>query len=150
MLTKDGPKVLEFNCRLGDPETQVILPRLKSDLAEILYATASGELQDLRVEWDDRACVAVVAASGGYPSSYTTGYPISGIKDAGHEAIAFHAGTKLDGDTVVTDGGRVLTISAIADTIADARALAYQNISRITFKDAFYRTDIAALDNHSS
>ena len=145
MLTEDGPKVVEFNCRLGDPETQVILPRLKSDLAAILHATASGKLQYAEIEWDDRACVGVVAASGGYPASYTTGYPISGIKEAGHEATVFHAGTRLDGDAVVTDGGRVLTVSAIADTMARARALAYDNIKRISFKDGFYRSDIAKL-----
>ena len=143
MLTSDGPKVVEFNCRLGDPETQVILPRLKSDFAAILHATASGKLQDAEIEWDDRACVGVVAASGGYPASYDTGYPIHGIKEAGHEATVFHAGTRLDGDTVLTDGGRVLTVSAIADTIEQARALAYDNIKRISFKDGFHRTDIA-------
>ena len=150
MLTEDGPSVLEFNCRLGDPETQVILPRLKSDLAEILLATASGNLGGLQIEWDDRSCVGVVAASGGYPSSYATGYPIDGIREVDYGAIVFHAGTRLDGDTIVTDGGRVLTVSAIADTLADAHALAYENIRRITFKDGFYRTDIAALDNRSS
>ena len=146
MLTEEGPKVLEFNCRLGDPETQVILPRLKSDLAGVLLATARGELQDVQIEWDDRACVGVVAASGGYPASYNTGHPIHGIKEAGLEATVFHAGTKLDGNTVLTDGGRVLTVSAIADTIDQARTLAYDNINRISFKDGFHRTDIAAFD----
>ena len=144
MLTEDGPKVVEFNCRLGDPETQVILPRLKSDLAAILHATAGGKLQDIEIEWDHRACVGVVAASGGYPASYDTGYPIHGIKEAGLDATVFHAGTKLDGDAVLTDGGRVLTVSAIADTIEQARALAYDSIKRISFKDGFHRTDIAA------
>ena len=143
MLTADGPKVVEFNCRLGDPETQVILPRLKSDLAEILLATAKGELQGMRIEWDDRACVGVVAASGGYPAAYTTGYPISGIKEAGHDAIVFHAGTKLQDDAIVTDGGRVLTVAALADDMRQARILAYDNINRISFKDNFHRTDIA-------
>ena len=143
MLTADGPKVVEFNCRLGDPETQVILPRLKSDLAEILFATAKGELQGMQIEWDDRACVGVVAASGGYPAAYTTGYPISGIKEAGHEAIVFHAGTKLQDDAIVTDGGRVLTVAALADDMQQARILAYDNINRISFKDNFHRTDIA-------
>ena len=143
MLTADGPKVVEFNCRLGDPETQVILPRLKSDLAEILLATAKGELQDMRIEWDDRACVGVVAASGGYPAAYTTGYPISGIKEAGYESIVFHAGTKLQDDAIVTDGGRVLTVAALADDMRQARILAYDNINRISFKDNFHRTDIA-------
>ena len=143
MLTDDGPKVVEFNCRLGDPETQVILPRLKSDLAEILAATARGELQDTQIEWDERACVGVVAASGGYPAVYATGYPIYGIKEVDCNAIVFHAGTKLQDDAVVTDGGRVLTVSALADDMEQARILAYDNIDRISFKDAFHRTDIA-------
>ena len=150
MLTGEGPKVLEFNCRLGDPETQVILPRLNSDLAGIFHATARGELQDIDIEWDDRACVGVVAASGGYPANYNTGHPIHGIKEAGLEATVFHAGTKLSGNTILTDGGRVLTVSAIADTIEQARALAYDNIRRISFKDGFHRTDIAAFDRRSS
>ena len=150
MHTDDGPKVVEFNCRLGDPETQVILPRLKSDLAEILLATARGELQDAQIEWDDRACVGVVAASGGYPAAYTTGYPIDGIKETDYDAIVFHAGTALQGDEIVTDGGRVLTVSALADTHEQARAKAYDGIRRIGFKDGFYRTDIATLDSRSS
>ena len=143
MLTEEGPKVVEFNCRFGDPETQVILPRLKSDLAQILHATARGELEDMRIEWDDRACVGVVAASGGYPASYTTGHPISGVTDVDYEATVFHAGTKLIDESTVTDGGRVLTVSALADTLEHARARAYESIRRISFKDGFYRTDIA-------
>ena len=150
MLTKEGPKVVEFNCRLGDPETQVILPRLKSDLAEILLATARGELEDTRIEWDDRACVGVVAASGGYPASYSTGYPISGIMDVDYDATVFHAGTKLLNEATVTDGGRVLTVSALADLLEHARARAYENIGRISFKDGFYRTDIASFTGGSS
>ena len=144
MLTEEGPKVVEFNCRFGDPETQVILPRLKSDLAQILHATARGELEDMRIEWDDRACVGVVAASGGYPASYTTGHPISGVTDVDYEATVFHAGTKLIDEATVTDGGRVLTVSALADTLEHARIRAYESIRRISFKDGFYRTDIAA------
>ncbi|MCY3639026.1 MAG: phosphoribosylamine--glycine ligase [Chloroflexi bacterium] len=143
MLTKEGPKVVEFNCRFGDPETQVILPRLESDLADILLATACGDLQDTQIEWDARACVGVVAASGGYPAAYATGYPIDGVKEIDYEAIVFHAGTKLQGDEIVTDGGRVLTVSALGDTHEQARTKAYDGIRRITFKDGFYRTDIA-------
>ena len=150
MLTKEGPKVVEFNCRLGDPETQVILPRLKSDLAEILRATVRGELEGIGIEWDDRACVGVVAASGGYPASYSTGYPISGITDVDYDATVFHAGTKLLDDATVTDGGRVLTVSALADTLEGARTCAYESISRISFKDGFYRTDIASFAGGSS
>ena len=144
MLTEEGPKVVEFNCRFGDPETQVILPRLKSDLAEILHATAHGELEDVRIEWDDRACVGVVAASGGYPASYATGYPISGITDVDYDVTVFHAGTKRVDDSTLTDGGRVLTVSALADTLDHARIRAYESIKRISFKDGFYRSDIAA------
>lgn len=150
MVTKEGPKVVEFNCRLGDPETQVILPRLKSDLAEILHATARGGLEDIRIEWDDRACVGVVAASGGYPASYSIGYPINGITDVDYDAAVFHAGTKLLDGATVTDGGRVLTVSALADTRECARARAYESISRISFKDGFYRTDIASFAGGSS
>ena len=145
MLTEEGPKVVEFNCRFGDPETQVILPRLKSDLAEILHATARGELEDIPIEWDDRACVGVVAASGGYPASYATGYPISGIANVDYDATVFHAGTKRLDDSTLTDGGRVLTVSALADTLEHARTRAYESIRRISFKDGFYRTDIAKL-----
>ena len=143
MLTEEGPKVVEFNCRFGDPETQVILPRLKSDLAEILHATARGELEDVLIEWDDRACVGVVAASGGYPASYATGYPISGIANVDYDATVFHAGTKRLDDSTLTDGGRVLTVSALADTLEHARIRAYESIKRISFRDGFYRTDIA-------
>ena len=145
MLTTDGPRVVEFNCRLGDPETQVILPRLETDLAQVLLATARGELEGMKIEWDSRACVGVVAASGGYPASYTTGYAISGIDAVDQDAIVFHAGTSLAADATVTAGGRVLTVAALGDTLEQARATAYDNIKRITFKDGFYRNDIAAL-----
>ena len=144
MLTADGPKVIEFNCRFGDPETQVILPRLESDLAEVLLATARGDLQGMQIEWDSRACVGVVTASGGYPAAYTTGHPITGINEVDHEAIVFHAGTRLEGSSVATDGGRVLTVASLGDTIEQARAISYDNIKRITFKDGFYRKDIAS------
>ncbi len=144
MLTTDGPKVLEFNCRLGDPETQVILPRLKTDLAGVLLATARGELEGVQIEWDSRACVGVVAASGGYPSAYTTDYPIDGMDALDSEALTFHAGTKLVNGTAVTDGGRVLTVAALGDNIEQARTRAYDNIKRIKFHHGFYREDIAA------
>ena len=98
----------------------------------------------MRIEWDDRACVGVVTASGGYPAAYTTGHPITGINEVDHEAIVFHAGTRLEGSSVATDGGRVLTVASLGDTIEEARAISYDNIKRITFKDGFYRTDIAS------
>ena len=146
MLTADGPKALEFNCRLGDPETQVILPRLKTDLAQIMLATARGELAGLNIDWDDRACVGVVMASAGYPGAYATGYPISGLPDVREPAIVFQAGTRAsdNGDTL-THGGRVLTVAALGDDLAAARAAAYANIARIHFEGAFYRSDIAAV-----
>ena len=153
MLTADGPKVVEFNCRLGDPETQVILPRLKTDLARIMLATARGELEGLPIQWDARACVGVVIASGGYPGAYTTGHAISGIPEASADAMVFHAGTRLadathahaDVPAILTDGGRALTVAALADTLQDARRAAYAGARRIHFDGAFYRTDIAAL-----
>ena len=146
MLTADGPKALEFNCRLGDPETQVILPRLKTDLAQIMLAAARGELAGMPIDWDDRACVGVVMASAGYPGAYATGYPIGGLDDVSEPAIVFHAGTRAsdDGDPL-TNGGRVLTVAAMGDTLAEARAAAYANIARIRFQGAFYRKDIAAV-----
>lgn len=147
MLTNDGPKALEFNCRLGDPETQVILPRLKADLAQIMLATARGELAGLSIDLDDRACVGVVMASAGYPGAYATGYPISGLADVSEPAIVFHAGTRAsdDGGEPLTSGGRVLTVAAPGDDLAAARAAAYANIARIHFEGAFYRKDIAAV-----
>lgn len=147
MLTDGGPKALEFNCRLGDPETQVILPRLKTDLAQIMLATARGELAGLSIDWDDRACVGVVMASAGYPGAYATGYPISGLPDVSEPAIVFQAGTQTsdDGGETLTSGGRVLTIAALGDDLAEARAAAYANIARINFEGAFYRKDIAAV-----
>ena len=151
MLTEQGPKVIEFNCRFGDPETQVILPRLKTDLLDVMLRTAEGDLRDLPLEWDDRACVGVVLASGGYPGGYQTGYPISGLGSEGPHTHLFHAGTARDGDetvrdgTVLTDGGRVLTVAALGVTRSQARANAYAGASRIGFTDVFYRRDIAAL-----
>ena len=151
MLTSDGPKVLEFNCRLGDPETQVILPRLKSDLLDVMMRTAQGGLAEIGIEWDPRPCVAVVLASGGYPGAYDTGYPVAGLDDAGDDVTVFHAGTRLvPGETggrpeVVTDGGRVLTVAALGDTITEARGKAYGGVTRISFQDSFYRHDIADL-----
>ena len=144
MLTQEGPKVIEFNCRFGDPETQVILPRLKSDLLEAMMKTARGDIGGLSLEWDARPCVGVVVASGGYPAGYRTGYPISGLHDVGPDALVFHAGTALAQDgNVVTDGGRVLAIAALGSTYHDARQRVYSIISRVNFTGSFYRKDIA-------
>ena len=143
ILTRDGPKVLEFNCRLGDPETQVILPRLKSDLAEIMMGTAQGRLDGISIEWTSKACVGVVVASGGYPGSYPTGLPISGLYDIDDDVTIFHAGTAGE-EQVVTSGGRVLTVASLGSDLEAARRRVYDNIGRIDFQGAFYRKDIAA------
>ena len=150
MLTGDGPKVVEFNCRLGDPEAQVILPRLKTDLLDAMMGSARGNIEDAGVQWDPTVCVGVVMASGGYPGQYATGYPVDGLGDVDEDAIVFHAGTTLAsarerGDArVSTDGGRVLTVVGQGSTVGEARQMAYANVERIRFKDAFYRRDIAA------
>jgi phosphoribosylamine--glycine ligase len=144
ILTTSGPKVLEFNCRFGDPETQVILPMLESDLVTLCEATARGELASHPpLDWFPGACVGVVMASGGYPGEYTTGHPIHGLEELPDGGVVFHAGTARRGDDVVTSGGRVLTCVARGETIADARDLAYATARSITFDGAFYRTDIA-------
>jgi len=145
ILTSDGPKVIEFNCRLGDPETQVVLPRLKTDLAEIMLATAKGKLSELEVVWGSEAHVGVVVASEGYPGHYKTGYAIQGLDDMAHGVTIFQAGTTIaDDGRVVTDGGRVLTATAQGKSLADARRRVYDNVSRIKFQGSFYRADIGA------
>ncbi len=147
ILTADGPRVLEFNARFGDPETQVVLPRLRSDLGELLAAAAHGRLEHSPApEWDERACVTVVLASGGYPGSYETGKVITGLDQAARVdgAIVFHAGTAADGGDVVTAGGRVLAVSGLADNVAAARDVAYAAADRISFDGLYRRNDIAA------
>ena len=149
MLTAEGPKVVEFNCRMGDPEAQVLLPRLKTDLLEVMIGAAQGDLADVSLEWDRRACVGVVIASGGYPDSYRTGFPITGLDTVDGDVNVFHAGTKMAGSAedkrVLTDGGRVLTVVAQGETLEAARNKAYSNAGRISFEGSFYRKDIAAL-----
>jgi phosphoribosylamine--glycine ligase len=144
MLTSDGPKVMEFNARFGDPETQVQIPLLSSDLVDMMQATIDGSLDQVDVQWSDRACVGVVMASGGYPGSYKTGFPVAGLDGVDGDALVFHAGTRQDGGTIRTSGGRVLTVVATAETIGAAREKAYQNVRRISFEDCQYRKDIAA------
>ncbi|MCL4078088.1 phosphoribosylamine--glycine ligase [Coriobacteriia bacterium Es71-Z0120] len=147
MLTDDGPKVLEFNVRFGDPEAQVVLPRLKTDLLDVMLAVASGTLADVPIEWRDEAALTVVLASGGYPGSYEKGKPISGI-DAAQTVpgvTVYHAGTKRgDNGTIYTDGGRVLDVTAVAPTLAEARERAYEAVAKISFEGMQYRTDIGA------
>lgn len=144
MLTKEGPKVLEFNCRFGDPETQVILPRLESDLLEIMLAAVEGKLDEVDIVWKPEACITVVMASGGYPGSYKTGYPINGLDHViGKNAIVFHSGTSIKNEQIMTAGGRVLSVTALGKDIEEARERAYQAIQQITFEGAQYRGDIA-------
>jgi phosphoribosylamine--glycine ligase len=146
MLTGDGPKTLEFNCRFGDPETEALMPRLEGDLGELLAACADGDLGGVRPTLRDEAAVTVVLASGGYPGAYETGFPIGGLDDAAAVpgATVFHAGTALRDGTVVTTGGRVLAVSAIGADLAEARARAEQACGRITFEGMHRRHDIAA------
>ena len=145
MVTKGGARVLEFNVRFGDPETQPILFRLKSDLLDVMLAVCDGQLDGITLEWDERPAVCVVMSSGGYPGDYEKGKVIEGIKDA--EALGdvkvFHAGTAEKDGKVVTAGGRVLGVTAMGDTIADAQKLAYAAVEKISFEGAYYRKDIA-------
>jgi len=145
MITSDGPKVLEFNARFGDPETQVILPRLRSDLLEVFLAICSSTLSKTKVEWNNNACVGVVMTSGGYPGNHQTGLPIDGLDKVDSDIMVFHAGTRQDENSrTLTDGGRVLTVTATGKTIAEARDKVYKNLPLIHFKDSYYRRDIAA------
>ncbi|HNQ88066.1 MAG TPA: phosphoribosylamine--glycine ligase [Verrucomicrobiota bacterium] len=146
MLTADGPKVLEFNARFGDPETQVYLPRLESDLVELLLACVEGTLETADLRWSPMAAVCVVMASGGYPGSYAKGKPIAGLEAAADlpNTKVFHAGTARVRDTVVTHGGRVLGVTAWAPDLRQARDAAYAAVDRIQFDAAHYRRDIAA------
>lgn len=143
MKTPDGVKVIEYNCRFGDPETQVVLPRLKTDLYEIFNAVIDEKLDEIDIEWSDNACVCVVLASGGYPKSYQKGYKIDGIKKAESlGAIVFHAGTKTDGTDILTNGGRVLGVTALGKNLDDAIKKAYEYVDVVKFKDAHFRHDI--------
>jgi phosphoribosylamine--glycine ligase len=146
MVTEAGPKVLEFNCRFGDPETQAILPRIEGDLIPALEACIDGTLTDDLLKWRSDSCVCVVMASGGYPGSYEKGMTINGISEAQDldGVVIFHAGTKLDGETVVTSGGRVLGVTAMGETLQGNVKQAYLAILKIKFDQAQYRTDIAA------
>jgi len=145
-VTKDGPKVLEFNARFGDPETQVTLPRLKTDLVDIMLAVVNSKLDQINMEWSDDACVGVVMSSAGYPGSYKTGLPITGLSDLDNDILVFHAGTRAgSGDEIITSGGRVLTVVATGKTISEARTKVYSNLPRIHFEGCYYRKDIAEI-----
>ena len=142
MLTPDGPKVLEFNCRFGDPETQVILPMLDSDLADIMLACIEGRLQPEMVQRHNGGCATIVMAAPGYPGSYPKGLPISGLDAVPEDVIVFHAGTKQENGRIVTSGGRVLAVSAVGDNVQTAVSRAYAGMQAIHFEGAHYRTDI--------
>jgi phosphoribosylamine--glycine ligase len=144
MIVDGEPVVLEFNARFGDPETQVVLPLLKTDLVDILMAVVQGNLDQVKIEWSSEACVGVVMSSAGYPGSYKTGFPIRGIDSADKDVLVFHAGTKLGNDGLIcTDGGRVLTVVGVGQDMAEAREKVYRNISNIHFEGCYYRKDIA-------
>jgi len=144
MVTRDGPQVLEFNCRLGDPELQPLIMRLESDLMPILLGTLDGTLEDVNIRYDPRPALCVVMASGGYPMGYQKGFPIEGLEDVAKmdDVMVFHAGTALEDGHIVTNGGRVLGVTARGETIREARDRAYEAVSKIHFERAHYRTDI--------
>lgn len=143
MLTKLGPKVIEYNARFGDPETQTILARMQADLFDVLWASTEGKLDEVEVSWDPRAAVTVVLASGGYPREFEKGYKIHGLdSDFGQDVMIFHAGTKLSGGEWFTNGGRVLNVTALGTDLADARKKAYAAIEKIRFDKMTFRKDI--------
>lgn len=144
ILTDEGPKVLEYNARFGDPETQVVLPTLETDLVDIFEAVIDGTLDKINIEWSDAACVCVIMASGGYPENYKKGYEIKGIEQAELDSniIVFHAGTKKENGKYYTNGGRVLGVTAIGKDLKHARERAYKAVEKIQFQDAHYRKDI--------
>ena len=143
MLTPEGPKVLEYNVRFGDPETQVILPRLKTDLLEIFEAIIDDRLAQVSIEWYDQAAATVVLASQGYPESYPKGKIITGFEDVVGSTV-FHAGTQISEDQVVTSGGRVLTVTTCASTVKEALEMSYSNAEKIKFEGKTIREDIGS------
>ncbi|MBU1006992.1 MAG: phosphoribosylamine--glycine ligase [Candidatus Omnitrophica bacterium] len=144
MITENGPMALEFNVRFGDPETQAVLPRLKSDLADIMMACIEGKLNELKLEWDDRPCLSIVAASKGYPGVYEKNKNISGLNTVRSikDVAVFHSGTALRDGNIVTDGGRVLAVSGFGKDIKSARDTAYEAMDKIKFEGIYYRKDI--------
>jgi phosphoribosylamine--glycine ligase len=152
-ITKNGIRVIEFNARFGDPETQVLLPRLKTPLATLLYRAATGALSpDEKLEWSDEAAVTVVLAAAGYPENPKTGDPITGADQSpsDSDSIIFHAGTKMNDQLLLSAGGRILTVTGLGANLAAARLAAYERISAITLPGSHYRRDIALLASHST
>ncbi|HOK49106.1 MAG TPA: phosphoribosylamine--glycine ligase [Sedimentibacter sp.] len=145
MIENHQAKVLEYNARFGDPETEVVLPRLKSDLIDIMLKCIEGNLKEDDLLWNQDKCVTVVLASGGYPESYEKGKVITGLEDVDDDIVIFHGGTKISGDKIMTDGGRVLAVTAMGRTLQEARNKVYKNISKIHFDKIQYRTDIAKI-----
>lgn len=145
MLTNEGPKVIEFNNRFGDPETQAVLVRLESDLMDIFEAVCDNKLAEIDIMWSEKRAVCVGLASGGYPGSYEKGKVITGLTDVEPDVIVFHAGTKFDGDDIVTNGGRVLGVTALGTTNDEARAKAFENVKKISFEGMHYRRDIGKI-----
>jgi phosphoribosylamine--glycine ligase len=145
MIENNQAKVLEYNARFGDPETEVVLPRLKSDLIDIMLKCIEGNLTEDDLQWEDNKCVTVILASGGYPESYEKGKEITGINEVDDDIIIFHGGTKLSGNKTVTDGGRVLAVTAMGKSLEEARKKVYKNIPKINFEKMEYRTDIAKI-----
>lgn len=144
MMTEKGVKVIEYNARFGDPETQVVLPRLKTDLVEIMEAVIDERLDEINIEWEDNAAVCVVMASGGYPTKYRTGYEITGLDEVekNDDLMVFHAGTKRDGEKILTAGGRVLGITAVGENLDAAIKRAYEGVGMVSFENCHYRKDI--------
>ena len=144
MMTESGPKVLEFNCRLGDPETQTVMPLLEADILEMSMACIDGNLESVEVKWSDESCVTVVLASEGYPAEYDTGFPITGLENVSDESTVFHAGTIRSADgTFNTSGGRVLSVSSKGRNLNEARSNTYENVNKIEFNNSYFRDDIA-------
>lgn len=143
MITPKGPKVIEYNCRFGDPETQVVLPRLKTDIIDIFEAINNETLSELDIEWSEKACACVIMASGGYPKLYKKGAEITGLTLGQLDGVTvYHAGTKIENDKLVTSGGRVLGVTALGDSLADALKKSYEAVENIHFDNAHYRKDI--------
>lgn len=142
MITKDGPKVLEYNVRFGDPETQVVIPRLKTDLCVVFNQMLNRNLARLHLEWEEKTAVCVVLASQGYPETYDTGFDITGLENVTDNVLVFHAGTRKEGERLVTAGGRVLNITALGDTVEEAREKAYRAADQVSFTGKVFRNDI--------
>ncbi len=143
MLTEKGPQVLEFNCRLGDPETQVILPLLDNDLINVCEAILNESINEVDLKWKNKSAVNVVIASGGYPSAYEKGFPIKGLDKVSDDTLVFFAGVKKEKDTLLTNGGRVLSLTALGNDLRDAQEKVYKEVEKVSFTNSYYRTDIA-------